>query len=239
MAQAEAVATAVRLNEATQAKLQSDESARLAQAEAAATALRLNEATQAKSKVDKNSEYLLKSLNDKNASYVKLEQKNKELEIRVSELEASKIDDNLIAENTTIDCSNVSDALMLVDEKFTILNIWDNAYTSVSNINGSSPKRVYTVLEILAEVGDRHFQQANNNSIISLLNESGVRFSKESSQTMDRYGAERIFRHQGESRKMEMHIKVGQNLRIYFDIDTENKKIIIGYCGRHLHTVNG
>ena len=213
--------------------------ARLAQAKAAATALRLNEATQAKSKVDKNSEYLLKSLNDKNASHVKLEQKNKELEIRVSELEASKIDDNLIAENTTIDCSNVWEALMLAEAKFTTLNIWDNASSSSVDMNSSSPRRVYTVLEILAEVGGRHFQQANNNSIISSLNESGVRCSRESSQTMDRYGAERVFRHRGESRKMEMHIKVGQNLRIYFDIDTKNKKIIIGYCGRHLRTVTG
>ena len=171
-AQAEAAATALRLNEATQAKLQSDENAlsaqaevaatalrfnitdrqRLeaqrnalsAQAEAAATALRLNEATQAKSKVDKNAQYLLKALNDKKASYIKLEQKNKELEIRVSELEASKIDGNRITENTTVDCSNVCEVLMVVGEKFTILNIWDNAHKTAHGVNDSSPRRVYT-----------------------------------------------------------------------------------------------
>ncbi|WP_373546445.1 hypothetical protein [Chamaesiphon sp.] len=237
-AQAEAVATALQLNEVTQAKLQSDENARLAKAKAAATALRLNKATQAKSKVDKKSEYLLKSLKDKNASYVKLEQKNKELEIRVSELEASKIDGNLITENTTVECSTVSDALMLVAEKFTILNVWENAYTTASDVNGSSPKRVYTVLEILAKVGDRHFEEANNNGIVYLLNEEGVRCSGESRSTMNEYGDERFFRHRGLSRQMKMHIKVGRQLRIYFYIDTENKKIIIGYCGRHLRTVN-
>ena len=126
---------------------------------------------------------------------------------------------------------------MLVDENFTILNIWDNAYTSASNINGSSPKRVYTVLKILAKVGNIYFQQANNNGIVYLLNEEGVRCSGESRSTMNEYGDERFFRQRGISRQMEMHIKVGRQLRIYFDIDTKNKKIIIGYCGRHLRTV--
>ncbi len=126
---------------------------------------------------------------------------------------------------------------MLVGEKFRIFNIWDNAYTSASNINGSSPERVYTVLEILAKVGDSYFQQTTNNSIVYLLNEEGVRCSGESSQTMDRYGNERVFHHRGKSSQMKMHLKVGRNLRIYFDIDIENQKIMIGYCGKHLRTV--
>ncbi len=235
--QAKADEATLQLNELTQAKLQSDENARLAQAKAAATALRLNKATQAKSKVDKNAKYLLKSLNDKNESYVKLEQKNKELERRIDELEASKTDDNLITENTTVECSTVSDVLMLVAEKFTILNVWDNASETASDVNGSSPRRTYTVLEILAKVGDSYFQQTTNNGIVYLLNEEGVSCSRESRGTMNKYGDERIFRHRGISKQMEMHIKVGKQLRIYFDVDTENEKIIVGYCGKHLRTV--
>jgi hypothetical protein len=192
------------------------------------------------SKLDKNAKYLLKSLNDKNESYVKLEQENKELKRIIDELEASKTDDNLITENTTVECSTVFDALMLVAEKFTILNIWKDAYTNASDVNGSSPRRVYTVLEILAKVGDSYFQQATNNGIVYLLNEEGVNCSGESRRTMDKYGCERDFHHPGEPvKRMEMHIKVGRQLRIYFDVDTENEKIIIGYCGKHLRTVSG
>ena len=95
------------------------------------------------------------------------------------------------------------------------------------------------MLEILAKVGKHHFQQTNNNGIIYLLNKEGVRCSGESDTTMTKYGNERIFRHRGETRRMEMHIKVGLQLRIYFDVDMDNQKIIIGYCGRHLSTATG
>lgn len=101
-------------------------------------------------------------------------------------------------------------------------------------MNDCSAERVYTVLKKLAIIGDIYFHQTSNNNIISLLKEEGVTCSRESSSTMNKYGEERIFRHRGQSRKMELHIKVGRHLRIYFDIDRENQKIIIGYCGRHL-----
>ena len=222
-----------------QEKLQAEEDARLAQTRADETALRLDATNQEKLQAEEDCQYLYESIGSEDILYEELKRENENLRIRISELEASELDNNIIAENTAIVCSTVSDALKFAGEKFTILNIWDNAYRTAFNANESSPKRVYSVLEILAKVGDRHFQQTTNNSIVALLQEENVSCSRESSQTMDQHGDERVFHHRGESRQMEMHLKVGRNLRIYFDIDIENEKIIIGYCGRHLRTVTG
>jgi hypothetical protein len=139
----------------------------------------------------------------------------------------------------TFSASPIYDVLIFVRQKFTILSIWDNTYSTALEINSCSVSRVYTVLEKLAEVGDNYFQKIYNNNIIYLLNERGIKCSGESSRTMEKYGEERVFRHRGESKQMEMHIKIGTKVRIYFDIDPENQKIIIGYCGKHLRTVSG
>jgi hypothetical protein len=239
-AQEEARLAQAKADEIAQAKDQAREDTRLAQAKADETTQKLAHVTKEKLKSEKNAEYFRISINTKNTSYKELEKENEKLTLRISELEASKIDNNLITENKNIDCSNVYEALMLAGEKFTILNILDNAHKTALDINDSSPGRVYTVLEILAKVGEYHFQQTTNKGIIYLLNEEGVRCSGESRETMNRYGCERDFHHRGEPvRRMEKHIKVGQKLRIYFDVDMENQKIIVGYCGKHLRTATG
>jgi hypothetical protein len=239
-AQDEARLAQAKADEIAQAKDQAREDTRLAQAKADETNQKLDYVTKEKLKYEKNAEYFRISINTKNTRYKELEKENKKLALRISELEeAAKIDDNLITENTTANCSNVSEALMVAGQKFVILNIWDNAHRTANDVNDSSPRRVYTILEILANVGDRYFQQKTNNGIIYLLNEEGVQCSGEYRGTMDKYGNERVFHHRGESKQMEMHIKVGRHLRIYFDIDMKNQKIIIGYCGKHLRTVTG
>jgi hypothetical protein len=240
LAQTRAEETARRLDATNQEKLQAEEDARLAQTRAEETARRLDATNQEKLQVEEDRQYLYESIRSEDVLYEELKRENENLRIIISEIEASRIDDNIIAENTTVECSTVSEALKVAGEKFTILNVWDNAYTTASDVNGSSPRRVYTVLEILAKVGDNHFQQTTNNGIIYLLNEEGIRCSRESMKTMNKYGFERDFPRRGKPvKRMEMHIKVGRQLRIYFDVDTENEKIIIGYCGKHLRTVSG
>jgi hypothetical protein len=249
----EAAATAQRLDATDKQRLEAQRNADLAQTEAAATARRLDIATRSKIEAERNAQYLydsIKAKDPRNEQLIQdspelqlqiseLKRKNTELQLQISDLKRLDIDDNIIIENTSIQCNTACDALSIAGENFAILNIWDRAYEAASNINHYLPQIIYTILEILAGIGSNYFQGSINNSITELLNQKGVRCSGESTPTMNKYGAERVFRHRGESRQMEMHIKIGLYLRIYFDMDTEKKKIIIGYCGKHLRTVTG
>ncbi len=218
-------------------KFQAEKNASLAQARAEETAQRLEATNQEKLQAEKDAQYMYESVKSEEISYKELKIKNEELQNKIKELEQLETDDNTISENTTLECRRVCDALTSADQNFTILNIWDDAYTSASNIDYYLPKRVYTVLEILAEVGVIYFEGTANQGFIDLLNQRGVRCSGESPQTMRDYRDERVFHHRGESKQMENHIKVGRKLRIYFDIDGQNQQIVIGYCGKHLRTV--
>jgi hypothetical protein len=239
LAQTRAEETAQRLEVVNQEKLQAEEDARLAQTRAEETAQRLEVVNQEKLQAEEDTQYLYESVKLEEISYKELKRENKELQIRINELEQIEIDDNAINENITFECRHVCEALTIAGKNFTILKIWDDAYNSASNIDYYLPKRIYIVLKILAEVGVIYFEGNANQSFIDLLNQRGVRCSGESPQTMRDYGDERVFHHRGESKQMENHIKVGRKLRIYFDIDRQNKQIAIGYCGKHLRTVTG
>ncbi len=61
----------------------------------------------------------------------------------------------------------------------------------------------------------------------------------ESETTLSIYGAERCFRHDGQSRQIQRHLTLGGGqtnncLQIYFDFDEPSRRVIIGHCGRHL-----
>ena len=66
--------------------------------------------------------------------------------------------------------------------------------------------------------------------------------AKESETTTNnrRLSSLRKFNYNGQSIEMQRHLKIGvsqnveQTLRVYFHVDQEEKKIIIGYCGEHL-----
>lgn len=268
LAQAKATDISYRLAAKIQEKLKAEEDVRLAQAKVAETVQRLvattqekNEAqtvalsaqakvteitqklvatTQEKCEAEKNVEDLCQSIDIEYISYEKLQRENTELKLTIDELEKLEIDDNNITENTSIQCLTVCDALMFARTNFTILNIWNNAFATAATIDRYLPKKVYTVLEILAEVGDLYFQGSIGNSIPELLRQRGVPCSRESMSTMGKYGYERDFPYAGKkTQRMDMHLKIGRKIRIYFDVDSEDRKISIGYCGQHLHTVTG
>jgi hypothetical protein len=240
LAQAKATEIAHKLAAKIQEKLKAEEDARLAQARVTEIADRLVATTQEKLEAEKNVEDLYQSIDTEFTSYEKLRRENTTLKLTISELEKLEPDDNNIKENTSIQCLTVCDALTLARQKLKILNIWNNAFTTAVAIDHYLPRRVYTFLEILAEVGDLHFQGASSNSLPELLRKRGVPCSRESMTTMGKYGYERDFSCPGKKpQRMEMHLKVGRKIRIYFDVDSENQQIVIGYCGQHLQTATG
>jgi hypothetical protein len=240
LAQAKVAETVKRLVATTQAKNEAQNVALSAQAKVTEITQKLAATTQEKYEAEKNVEDLCQSIDIEYISYEKLQRENTELKFTISELEKLEVDDNQIVENTSIQCLTVCDALMFARTNFTILNIWNNAFTTAATLDRYLPKKVYTVLEILAEVGDLYFQGSIGNSIPELLRQRGVPCSRESMSTMGKYGHERDFPYTGKkTQRMDMHLKIGRKIRIYFDVDHEDRKISIGYCGQHLHTVTG
>jgi hypothetical protein len=240
LAQAKATEIAHKLAAKIQEKLKAEEEARLAQARVTEIADRLVATTQEKLEAEKNVEDLYQSIDTEFTTYEKLRQENTDLKLTICELERLETDENTIDENTSIQCLTVHDALKTARQKFRILNIWNHALTTAIKIDHYLPKRVYTVLEILAEVGDIYFQGTTSNSIPELLRKRGVPCSRESMTTMGKYGYERDFPCQGKkTQRMELHLKIGRKIRIYFDVDTESQQILIGYCGHHLQTATG
>jgi len=69
----------------------------------------------------------------------------------------------------------------------------------------------------------------------------GMEISKETSETLavDRYRKEREFNLPQLGKVLcQWHIKVhGNNTRIHYHIDKENKKVYIAHCGKHLSTI--
>jgi hypothetical protein len=240
LAQVKATEIAHRLAAKIQEKLKAEEEARLAQAKVTEISHRLVATTQEKLEAEKNVQDLYQSIDHEFTSYEKLRQENVDLKLTICELERLETDENTIDENTTIQCLTVHDVLKIARQKFKILNIWNHALTTAAKIDHYLPKRVYTVLEILAEVGDIYFQGTTSNSIAELLRKRGVPCSRESMTTMGKYGYERDFPCSGKkTHRMELHLKIGRKIRIYFDIDSENQQILIGYCGHHLQTATG
>jgi hypothetical protein len=240
LAQVKATEIAHKLAAKIQEKLKAEEEARLAQARVTEIADRLVATTQEKLEAEKNVEDLYQSIDTEFTTYEKLRQENTDLKLTICELERLETDENTIDENTSIQCLTVHDALKTARQKFRILNIWNHALTTAIKIDHYLPKRVYTVLEILAEVGDIYFQGTTSNSIPELLRKRGVPCSRESMTTMGKYGYERDFPCQGKkTQRRELHLKIGRKIRIYFDVDTESQQILIGYCGHHLQTATG
>ncbi len=240
LAQVKVAETVQRLVATTQEKNEAQTVALSAQARVTEITQKLAATTQEKCEAEKNVEDLCQSIDIEYISYEKLQRENTELKLTIGELEKLELDDNNVPENTSIQCLTVCDALMFARTNFTILNIWNNAFATAATIDRYLPKKVYTVLEILAEVGDLYFQGSIGNSIPELLRQRGVPCSRESMSTMGKYGYERDFPYAGKkTHRMDMHLKIGRKIRIYFDVNSTDRKISIGYCGQHLHTVTG
>lgn len=97
-----------------------------------------------------------------------------------------------------------------------------------------SLKALRTVEEILIEENWQWFATSQTGE--------GWKYSpRESDATLNKHGWHRPM-HQG--KPMQKHLTIGRNssdrcVQIYFEVDQSKRKIIIGYCGRHLPTSSG
>jgi hypothetical protein len=141
---------------------------------------------------------------------------------------------------------SVADALRAAGEDFAdVLIVWDDAQRSALESPFRTPSKVYRALQAIAEVGRAYFQARDGGPPLGPVERAfacRVPFKYagfESQTTLRLYGAERVFHHDGATRQMQRHLTLGGGdtnncLQIYFDFDDDARRVLIGYCGRHL-----
>lgn len=149
------------------------------------------------------------------------------------------------AEDAAGQYESVTAAIAAADEDFSdILTIWDSARESAARSQFGRPTDVYLALAAIAQIGRDYFTASDRGEAMGAWRDAfrqyGMDFKPTEHQvTRSMYGQDRDFRHQGRKQRMLKHVTLGRNntvhtLQIYFEVDRENRRIDIGYCGKHL-----
>lgn len=154
--------------------------------------------------------------------------------------------EELYDEEDIPEINNVQDAIELAKEKFgNDMIILRSAEKSCTDSNYRKPEEVFQTLEAIHDVVERDTEAKSVGESIGDWSEIfkkdyGVKYTPHESEiTMGKFGDERTFAHKGKKIQMTKHITLGGGSRehcvqIFFEIDEETGKPIIGYCGKHL-----
>lgn len=201
-------------------------------------------------------------------SWEEIEQLRREVsdsKVRIQELESEIVNHrenyrNLIElqEKASLDApekveplefDNVLTAVTEADRLFVDkLSIWDSAVDSAGKSNFSRPKEVFEALKAVAELGDVYFSSKKSGESMGSWEQffaaKGFKYAPtDSEMTINLYGNERIFTHQGTRKQMLKHITIGGGdrtncIQIYFEPNDSSETIEVGYCGVHLKYYN-
>lgn len=142
--------------------------------------------------------------------------------------------------------ASAGEALRSAAEDFAdVLVVWEGARRSAEQSPFRTPSKIYRALQAIAEVGRDYFQARDGGAPLGPVEQAfacRVPFKYtgfESQTTLHLYGAERVFHHADVNRQMQRHLTLGGGdtnncLQIYFDFDDASRRVLIGYCGRHL-----
>jgi len=142
--------------------------------------------------------------------------------------------------------ATVADALRAAADEFAdVLVVWEDAERSAEQSLFGSPGKVFQALAAVAEVGRAYFAARDGGPPLGPVDRAFLGLVPfkypcfESQTTRNLFGAERVFHHRGQSRQMQRHLTLGGGttnncLQIYFDFDNAARRVLVGYCGRHL-----
>lgn len=143
--------------------------------------------------------------------------------------------------------ASVAEAVQAAADDFAdILVIWEDARHAAEHSPYRMPDKIYRALKAIAEVGRSYFQAREGGPPLGPVGSAFAcrvpyKYSGfESETTMRMYGDERTFHNGNDNRQMQRHLTLGGGdtnncAVIYFDFDDETQRVLIGYCGRHLH----
>lgn len=125
------------------------------------------------------------------------------------------------------------------------LNVWEPALESADESEFARPHEVFDAVEAIAELGDEYFRSQDSGGSVGpwsdWFEERGITqyAPQESESTMNEFGQDRIFTHEGEQREIQRHVTLGGGdrvncLQIYFEPDLDTEQMEIAYCGVHL-----
>ena len=146
------------------------------------------------------------------------------------------------------DCKTFEELLLKVEEQYKdIILIYDTVWKEAGKLDFKPFEKTYVALEILGEIGRLYFERNGNLGAEGWENafkEKGlvnVYRAVESEATTEQFKREHTFKHNGIEQHMTKHLtlKLGASrsvpcVQIYFYVNSETKKIDIGYLGRHL-----
>jgi hypothetical protein len=142
--------------------------------------------------------------------------------------------------------ATVAEALAAAGDEFAdVLSVWDSAAEAAGQSDGNQPDQVFRALQAIAEVGRLYFQARQAGRSMGPLDRalrSRVPFKysgTESPTTLSMFGGARVFRHRGQSRRILKHLTLNRGdrrhcVQIYFEFDDDSRRVLVGYCGRHL-----
>jgi hypothetical protein len=125
-----------------------------------------------------------------------------------------------------------------------VLVVYRSARDSAEESDFARPDEVLKALLAIAEVGRRYFKSKESKQSMGPweghFESFGLKYAPtDSEMTLNLYGDERTFTHDGRKVQMYKHLRLGKGdrkncLQIYFEPNDKTKRIEIGYCGRHL-----
>jgi hypothetical protein len=141
--------------------------------------------------------------------------------------------------------ATVADALRAASELSDVLEVWEDAVHSAAASPYAAPAKVLQALQAIAELGRAYFAAKDGGTPLGPIEQffqARVPFKYagfESTTTLNLYGQQRVFHHNGRALQMQRHLTLGGGttnncLQIYFEFDDERHRVLIGYCGRHL-----
>jgi hypothetical protein len=157
---------------------------------------------------------------------------------------ASKLDE--ARQERPRDFETTAEALRTAAADFSdVLEVWEDAVRSAAASPYAVPAKVFQALKAIAEVGRAYFAAKEGGPPLGRIEQAfAVRVpfkytAFESDTTLSHYGQQRIFHHHGRSLQMQRHLTLGGGttnncLQIYFEFDDDSRRVLIGYCGRHL-----
>lgn len=167
--------------------------------------------------------------------------------VRLAELEwlLEQRDSEKSEETEETRFDSLQEALGVADETFEVLCILKKARESAAKSESEHTDKVYRALEAIAEVGETYFEtkargESMGGSWSMKLEEHGLKHAPSECQvTSSMYEEQRTFN----GRKMERHVTLGRGgrncVQIYFKLDEDDDRILIGHCGDHLDHYQG